>query len=340
MDGLLTLVNDRNRRVLRLVKDPKEWLGLIHWRGNRKVTLHLDQPVSGSASSVNLGRVELSLQQTVVRHATTNTSLLAMIHDAVSSEFLEFKAHASADQYTEVELAWFGIDPTSVPAIRAFRDASDNDGLRYERAALRDNRYGCVVLSFPLSTLFSGTPEPSLWQLGERQYTRELSQTVLLDPTGGPVAVYRQGNDWAIIGNQRLTLLSCVDVTIATDQRWPYDIHYQPERWTHPEFAVQGGFRIRPDQGLRITFEPHGTGVCVKEKRGRTCHDCERRVKKTAQQARDDFLATVREGGLAAVMDVLQFLRAWPTAFTDADRAVLEAAMLPPLLREEEAPAQ
>lgn len=208
MDGLLTLVNDRNRRVLRLVKDPKEWLGLIHWRGNRKVTLHLDQPVSGSASSVNLGRVELSLQQTVVRHATTNTSLLAMIHDAVSSEFLEFKAHASADQYTEVELAWFGIDPTSVPAIRAFRDASDNDGLRYERAALRDNRYGCVVLSFPLSTLFSGTPEPSLWQLGERQYTRELSQTVLLDPTGGPVAVYRQGNDWAIIGNQRLTLLS------------------------------------------------------------------------------------------------------------------------------------
>ena len=173
----------------------KDWLGVVTWQQPRglNVKLCLDRvsPYPSDRAIFELGQaeLELSLQQTVVRHATANQTLLAMIREAVASGFLEFKARSLHDQYTGVGLAWFGIDPASMPAVAKFLDTSEDDGLLAARA-LRDNRYGCAVLSFPLSTLLSD--KPSLWQLGERKYKNELSQTVLVDPTGGPVAIYEE----------------------------------------------------------------------------------------------------------------------------------------------------
>lgn len=293
---------------------PEEWLGVVMWQQPKWLNVRHGLDRESQYPLGRAGPVELSLQQTVVRHVTSNQSLLAMMHEAVASEFLEFKARSLHDQYTGVRLAWFGIDPSSMPA-----DTREYDGQLAARYGLQDNRYGCAVLSFPLSTLLSD--KPSLWQLGERDYLTELSQTVLVDPTGGPVAIYDEEK-------KTLSLQKAVECDGNT-LKWPYNIYCRPRRWMHPEIAVQGGFRIHPRQGLRVTFEPHGNGICIKTIRRQQCLDCARGVKRTKEQARDGFLATVREGGLPAVMDVQQFLRAWPTAFADADREVLEAPMLP-----------
>jgi hypothetical protein len=167
-----------------------DWLGVIPWVQPPEflsVRLHLDPvPPENSIPLAEFGQVELPLQVVRVRHATANQSLLEMITNAVAKRYLEFRAGTgSDDQYTAVGLAWFGLDPASVPALQAFVGRKEEDNyLKAERKAVRDNRYGCAVLSFPLAALLRD--KPTMWKLGERDYRQELSQTVLLlDRTQG-----------------------------------------------------------------------------------------------------------------------------------------------------------
>jgi hypothetical protein len=108
---------------------------------------------------------------------------------------------------------------------------------------------------------------------------------------------------------------------------WPYNIHYQPRRWTHPEFAVQGGLRIDPGS-VRIQFEPHGTGVCVKTWKREKCLDCSSGgPARSSGEARARFIATVIAGGRTAAQAVQAFLSAWPEAFDEPDRTAIAAAI-------------
>jgi hypothetical protein len=164
-----------------------EWLGVIPWVKPKypSVTLRLDpvRPLN-SIPLASFEKVKLPLQVARVRHATVNQSLLEMITNAVAERYLEFKAGTgSKDQFTAVGLAWFGLDPATVPELQAFLEAGEDYNLKDARSAVLDNRYGCAVLSFQLATLLSG--KPAMWKLGERDYKQELAQTVLLDHTQG-----------------------------------------------------------------------------------------------------------------------------------------------------------
>jgi hypothetical protein len=129
----------------------------------------------------------------------------------------------------------------------------------------------------------------------------------------------------------RLTLALCCG------DSWPYNIHYQPRRWTHPEFAVQGGLRIDPGS-VRIQFEPHGKrleseddnrhgeGLCVKRVRRQRCDDCASgEPVNTSEEARDRFIAIVKDGGRTAALAVQAFLG----AFDESDRTAIAAAITP-----------
>jgi hypothetical protein len=236
-----------------------------------------------------LSGIEFNVETTRVRHATTIAGLITMIYNSVDviPTSLAIEGRFAKEQYTGVKLAWFGIDLTSVgsPALEQFLQPDRED--RYHRARDRanKNRYGCVVLSFPLKHLLQ--KHPHLHFLGVRKYWFEVSQTVIADS---------QERTWFCEKEDgSISKLRAVRVDDRGQLPWPVSICYDTSgHWTHPEFAGSDRVSIGVDDGLRIEFVPHGYSNCVKKKSG-SC-DCARAIGRyiSPDQAQELFVDEIR----------------------------------------------